>query len=327
MKRKLIIGILFSGFFVYLTLKNISLSELNVVLEEADYFYLIPIFFLSVFILYLRSYRWGIILNPLKRISQKVLFPITAVGLMAVVLLPFRMGELGRPYLVSKRSGVDMSSAFGTIVLERVFDGLTLMLLLLLTTYLAELPRWAYQTALYVMLFFILILSFLVLVILKRDFSLNLIGFFLKRFPDRIVRYLMEVFTSFADGLKILPDAKNTIFLALLSILVWLSMGLCIYILFYSFHFDLPLIAAYVVLVLTALGIMAPTAPGFVGNFHLFCVIALTCFGISKTEALSFAILLHFIQVGLVGLMGLAFIPLIKISFFELFVIKKQTWE
>lgn len=324
MKRNLIIGILFSSVFVYFTIKNVNLSELKVSLEEAEYSYLIPIFFLSVFILYLRSYRWGIILNPIERISQKVLFPITAVGLMAVVLLPMRMGELGRPYLVSKRSEIGMSSALGTIVLERVFDGLTLMLFLLLTTYFADLPRWAYQTGLYIMIFFILILFFLVLLIFKREYTSRGVGFLLKRFPDRIEKALMRMLTSFADGLKVLPETKRVILLVILSILVWLSMGLCIYLLFYSFHFGLPLIAAYVVLVLTALGIMAPTAPGFVGNFHLFCVIALTLFGIPKTEALSFAILLHFIQIGLVGIMGLAFIPLIKIPFFEIFGVRKQ---
>jgi len=324
MKRSFIIGILVSGSFAYLALRGINVSEIKAGLKQADYSYLVPIFLLSIFVVYLRSYRWGIMLDPLERISQKVLFPITAVGLMAVVLLPVRMGELARPILVSKRSEVRISSALGTIVVERVFDGLTLMLFLLFTTHFVDLPGWVYQAGLSVMMIFVLILFFLVLLIYKRDFSLTWVGFLFKRFPDRIGRYVMRVLTSFADGLKILPDAKGMICLALLSVLVWLSIGLCIYLFFHSFHFNLPFIAACVVLVLTALGIMAPTAPGFVGNFHLFCIIGLSLFGIPKTEALSFAILLHFIQVGLVGIMGIAFIPLVKIPFFELFAVKKQ---
>jgi len=324
MKRKLIIGFVFSGIFVYLALKGINVSEIKAGLKQADYSYLIPIFLLSIFIMYLRSYRWGIILNPLVRISQKVLFPITAVGLMAVVLLPVRMGELARPYLISKRSEIHISSALGTIAVERVFDGLTLMLFLLFTTYLAELPRWTYQAGLSVMIFFIIILFFLLLLIFKRDFSLKWAGFLLKKLPDRIGRYLMRMLTSFADGLKVLPDIKRVILVVLLSVLVWLIVGLCIYLLFHSFHFNLPFIAAYVVLVLTALGIMVPTAPGFVGNFHLFCIVGLALFGIPKTEALSFAILLHFIQIGLVGIMGLAFVPWVKVPFFELVATKKQ---
>jgi len=324
MKRNLLVGILFSGLFVYFAVKNVNISELNAGFKEADYSYLIPIFFLSIFILFLRSYRWGIILSPLERVGQQVLFPITVVGLMAVVLLPMRAGEFVRPYLVSRRSEIGMTSAFGTIVVERTFDVLTLMLFLLLITHFTELPRWVYKTSLYVMIFFALILCFLVLLTFRRDFGLKWVGFLLKKFPDRIVRYFMGMLTSFADGLKVLPDTKRVILVVLLSILVWLIMGFCIYLLFHSFHFGLPLIAAYVVLVLTALGIMVPTAPGFLGNFHLFCIIGLALFGISKTEALSFAILLHFIQIVLVGIMGLAFVPVIKIPFLGVIFAKKQ---
>lgn len=323
MKRKLIIGLLFSGLFLYFALKGINVSELKAGLKQADYSYLVPIFLLSILIMFLRSYRWGIILNPLERVSQKVLFPITAVGLMAVVLLPLRMGELARPLLVSKRSEIRISSALGTIAVERIFDGLTLMLLLLLTTYFAQLPRWAYQAGISVMIFFVLILFFLVLLIFKKDFSLKWVGFILRRFPDRIAGYGLRLLTSFADGLKVLPDIKRVILVVLLSFLVWLIIGLCIYLLFHSFHFNLPFIAAYVVLVLTTLGIMVPTAPGFVGNFHLLCIVGLALFGIPKSQALSFAILLHFIQVGLVGIMGIASMPLVRIPLFELFTEKR----
>jgi uncharacterized protein (TIRG00374 family) len=324
MKRNLLVGILFSGLFVYFAVKNVNLSELKAGFNQADYSYLIPIFFLSIFILFLRSYRWAIILSPLERVGQQVLFPITVVGLMAVVLLPMRVGEFVRPYLVSRRSEIGMTSAFGTIVVERTFDVLTLMLFLLLITHFTELPRWAYQVGISITIFFFLILFLLVLLIFKRDLSLKWIGLLLGRFPNRIMKYLTQMIISFSEGLKILPDAKSVIFLALLSIFLWVSVGICIYILFHSFHFGLPLIAAYVVLVITTLGIMVPTAPGFVGNFHLFCVIGLSLFGIPKPEALSFAILLHFIQVGLVGLMGLALIPFIKIPFLEVFLVRKQ---
>lgn len=324
MKRNLIIGILFSSFFAYFALKGINTSELRVSLKQADYCYLVPIFLLSIFILYLRSYRWGIILNPLEKINQRILFPVTAVGLMAVVLFPIRIGEVVRPYLVSKRSEVHMTPALGTIVVERVFDGLTLMLFLLLIAFFIELPRWAYQAGLSVLIFFMAILLFLILLISKRDFSLKCIGFIVKRFPENVAGYLMRILTSFVDGLRVLPDTKSIVLVVFLSILVWLSMGFCIYLLFHSFHFSLPPIAAYVILVLTALGIMVPTAPGFLGNFHLFCVIGLGLFGISKTEALSFAILLHFIQIGLVAIIGLACVPLIKIPFLELIFARKQ---
>jgi hypothetical protein len=324
MKWKLLIGALFSSLFVYIAVKGTSTSELQAGLKQADYNYLLPIFLLSIFGMYLRSYRWGIIIHPLEKIHQKVLFPITVVGLMAVVLLPMRAGEIVRPYLVSKRSEIHLSSALGTVVVERVFDGLTLMLFLLLIAFFTELPGWAYQAGLFVLFFFLLILFVLALLIFRRDFSSKWIGFMLKRFPERIAGYVMRMLNSFIDGLKVLPDTKRVMLVVFLSILVWLSTGFSIYLLFHSFHLSLPLVAAYVVLVLTALGLLVPTAPGFVGNFHLFCIIGLALFGISKAEALSFAILLHIIQVGLVGILGLAFIPFIKIPFSEIIFARKR---
>jgi uncharacterized protein (TIRG00374 family) len=323
MKWKLLLGALFSGIFLYVSLRGSNVSELQAGLRNADYSYFLPIFVLSIFGIYLRSYRWGIIIHPLEKIHQKVLFPITVVGLMAVVLLPMRAGEIVRPYLVSKRCEIRMGSAVGTIVVERVFDGLTLMLFLLLLTFFTELPGWAYQAGLYALIFFIIISVFLSMLIFKRDFSVKWIEFLLKKFPDRIVKYMMGKLSSFSDGLRVIPDIKRVILVLLISVFVWLTVGFCIYLLLQSFHFGLPVKAGYVVLVLTALGIMVPTGPGFVGNFHLFCIIGLALFGISKADALCFAILLHIIQVGFVCILGLAFIPFIKIPFSELIFARK----
>jgi hypothetical protein len=71
--------------------------------------------------------------------------------------------------------------------------------------------------------------------------------------------------------------------------------------------------AAYTVLIITALGVTLPTAPGFVGNYHYSCVLALTLFGIPKNDALTFAILLHFMQVMVTILLGLIYLPFIRV--------------
>ena len=75
----------------------------------------------------------------------------------------------------------------------------------------------------------------------------------------------------------------------------------------------LSLAAAYTVLLITALGITLPTAPGFVGNYHYFCVLGLSLFGIAKVDALTYAILLHGLQFLVIIILGLIFIPFIKV--------------
>jgi uncharacterized membrane protein YbhN (UPF0104 family) len=82
---------------------------------------------------------------------------------------------------------------------------------------------------------------------------------------------------------------------------------------------ELPLSAAYAVLIITALGVALPTAPGFIGNYHFSCVLGLTLFGIPKTDALTFAIVLHFIQFSVVMVLGLACLPFIKVPLSSLF--------
>ena len=77
---------------------------------------------------------------------------------------------------------------------------------------------------------------------------------------------------------------------------------------------QLPLTAGYAVLVITALGVALPTAPGFIGNYHFSCVLGLTLFGVPKTDALTFAILLHFLQLSVMILLSLICLPFMKVS-------------
>ena len=131
----------------------------------------------------------------------------------------------------------------------------------------------------------------------------------------------MRLFHSFLDGLQILPSWRKTAYLALLSITTWFLIGLATYILFSSFSSmaRLPLAAAFTVLVITALGITLPTAPGFIGNYHFSCVLGLTLFDISKADALTYAILLHGIQFTIIVVLGLIFIPFMKVPLPALF--------
>jgi len=87
-----------------------------------------------------------------------------------------------------------------------------------------------------------------------------------------------------------------------------------IYTLFIAFGFNLPLIASFVVMVVLIAGIAIPTAPGYIGNWHFACIIGLSIFGITRPEALSFAIVYHFLSMAIVVILGVAFLPFNKFS-------------
>ena len=150
---------------------------------------------------------------------------------------------------------------------------------------------------------------------IKRDLAASVSDRIIKRLPHSLSGRLSRLVHSFLDGLQVLPDWRKTAYLALLSMITWFFIGMINYALFKSFtsmsHLTLP--AAYTVLLITALGITLPTAPGFVGNYHYFCVLGLALFGIAKADALTYAILLHGLQFLVIIILGLIFIPFIKV--------------
>jgi uncharacterized protein (TIRG00374 family) len=314
MKRNLIIGLIISAIFIYLTIRGIDFSELAKSFNSANYLYFIPTIIITLLALYIRSYRWGIILQPLIKYDQWPLFVITSLGYMAISLLPARLGEFTRPYLIKKRNGIRMSSTFATIIVERIFDLLSLMILLFVVILRVSLPPFIFRAALTSLVVVLIIFLILILLAVKKEFSLKKIDLVLNKFPSRIEQFSRHFIHAFVEGLEILPDIKRTLCVALLSIFIWVLIGLSGYVLFFAFGFDLPLIVAYALLVIVAFGVMLPAAPGFIGNFHFSCVLGLTLFGVSKSEALSYAIALHFLQMIPIVTTGLLLLPFQKIS-------------
>jgi hypothetical protein len=319
-KANIIAGTLLGALFVWLAFRGTDFSSLGASFRAADYRYLIPAMLLSVMVQLIRSYRWGVILEPLKKIDQWSLLSATSVGFMAISLLPMRMGEFVRPYLISRKSDIRLGATLATIVVERVFDMLTLMLMLLFSIVSIrskrnELPSWFFPSAYIILLTTIPMLLLLIFAAIRRDVAAKGIDRVIRLLPHALSDRLTRLVHSFLDGLQILPDWRKTAYIALLSLLTWFFIGLINYALFKAFAAmaNLPLAAAYTVLLITALGITLPAAPGFVGNYHYSCMLGLALFGISKADALTYAILIHGLQFVIIILLGLIFIPFIKV--------------
>lgn len=314
MIKNIVIGILISGVFVYLAFRGIDFSELAVSFQSANYAYMFPVVLAVLLSHYLRCFRWGVILDRLVHFDQKKLFVIGSIGFMAVGMLPARLGEFARPYLVKQSTGTRMTATMATIVVERIFDMLSLMLLMFIVLLKTSLPPIITRTGLTALAGTLVLFLVLVVMAVKREFSQKTIERLLGVLPSRAAGLLERLVHSFLDGLQILPDIKKTVAVGVLSLVIWLVLALSNYLLFFSFGFDLTIVNAFAVLVIVALGVMIPAAPGFVGTFHFACVLGLTTFGVGKSEALSFAIVIHFLQMVPVLTLGLIFLPFQKIS-------------
>jgi uncharacterized protein (TIRG00374 family) len=314
MKKNIVFGVLISAVCAYLAFSGVNFNALLKSITSVNYLYILAVLLIVISAHYLRCYRWGKIMNTLVRYDQKTLFILGSLGFMAVNVLPARLGEFARPYLVKKRSGIKMSATMATIIVERVFDLLTLMLIMFIVLIKVELPDKIYKGGIIMLVISVSLFIMLILLAIKRDSSINKIDALLRMFPTKIAEPLNRLAHSFIDGLQILPDIGKTLYVLFLSVLLWALVGLSAYVLFLGFGFALPLINGYAITVIIALGVMLPAAPGFIGTYHYFCILGMTKFGVSQADAGAYAILLHFFQMIPIIVLGLIMLPFQKIS-------------
>ncbi|MBC8292197.1 MAG: flippase-like domain-containing protein, partial [Proteobacteria bacterium] len=139
---RLLIALLLSGIFLYLALRGEDWQRVGQTLLKADYRWVLPMAGMGVFSLFVRTQRWRLLLNISsgRQLPLAPLFSASAVGFMSNMLLPFRVGEVIRPWLVSRNTGVPMSMAVATVVLERVLDLIALLGFALLLLVQLDLP-------------------------------------------------------------------------------------------------------------------------------------------------------------------------------------------
>ena len=318
MIKKLILGAIISGVLVYFSVQGIDWKAVAEGFRVINYLYLAPVVLLLVFLQVLRSYRWGLILSPIKKIHQFVLFSVTSVGFLALVAIPARIGELARPYLISKKTGIKMTAALGTVFIERILDGLTVLSFFFIILIFVPLPSWLIKASVAFLLFTLVILICLLLLILRRAPALKVFDTVTSILPERWHKTLNELIHHFIDGIEMILDIKLIVSAAMLSIVIWILDISAIYFLFLAFGMKLSITAAVIVMVVLIIGIALPAAPGFVGNWHFFCIAGLALFGINKAEALTYAIVLHAVSLGVIVVLGLLFLPFNKFHLSDL---------
>lgn len=321
MNKKVIFGIALSVILIYLSVRGINFQDTLHDLKKIQLSYVA--FFIGIIFLmqYLRSYRWGIILQPLQKIDQFSLFSVTSVGFLAIAAIPARLGELARPYLISKKSSIKMSSALGTIIVERVLDGFSVLTITVVVLFYTDLPSWMIKSGILFAILTILMFFCIAGLIWHRETAIKIINRILSKLPGKFAHKVDELIHHFIDGFQVIKNVKMLFYLFFLSALIWLVDVLSIYVLFLAFGFTLPVMTSFVVMIVLIIGIAIPTAPGFIGNWHFACILGLSLFGVAKPDAFSFAVVYHFLSIALIVALGIIFLPFNKFSIADM---KKQ---
>jgi len=313
--KKLWIGLGISLFFLFLLFRKIDFHKLLAAFREMDYRYLWPALLFTFVSYFFRAVRWYFLLLPIKKTRLKNLFPATMIGYMANNILPARLGEFVRAYVLGEKEGIAMSAVFASLVIDRLFDGFTVLLILLFTFFTVKLPPGmeSVQHGLVVGGYITLTIYFVVVAFLfilkKRTLqTINLIGRLLKPLPARVSGKVIPLLGSFIEGVRISLKPAELFALLLSSLVIWAFAIWPVDLMLRSFGIILPITASMFIMVFLVFAVMVPASPGYVGTYHAACVYGLMAFNIQKEKALSIALIIHGINFFPVIILGLYYL-------------------
>ena len=298
------IGILISAALLYLALEHQNLGHVWDALITADYWWILPgvaVYFIGVFA---RAWRWHYLLRPLKKIPTLRMFPIVTIGYFGNNVTPARAGEVLRAYILKRHEGVSISASLATVIVERVFDAVVMLMFVFLNF--GELSRlsgksvtilgWSVQQ--------FAVLGTVVAVIVLAIFlgaamfpfqTEKLVRLIIERFlPKRIRQKTLDLSLRFLTGLESLRSPQEALMVFITSVVIWLLETGKYWFVMHAFRglnltfFELMLLNGIVNLATTI-----PSAPGYVGTFDLPSIALLEAYGIAGGTATGYTLVLH----------------------------------
>ena len=264
-----------------------------------------------------RALRWQYLLRPLGRPPFSAVFRTTVIGFAVSTLLPARAGEVVRPYLLARRAGFSATSAFATIILERVLDLITVLLLfgfyLAFYTPAVSAEHSATFTALKSggMLAAVASVAGLAFMMLVAGHPEKLAAWALRVervLPAKFAAAMAQFVRTFLEGLAVVRQPARLVVAGLLSLPLWLSIALGIWATSQAFHIDMIYPGAFLMMAVLVVGVAVPT-PGSVGGFHkAYQIGAVAFFGVANDKAVGAALVLHAISFVPVTIGGAVFL-------------------
>jgi uncharacterized protein (TIRG00374 family) len=307
-----VIGGVLSAALIYWTLHGISPAAVAQSLSEADPLLFAGAIFCATAIFAVRALRWRTILEPVaSRIPLGPLWRATAIGMMVNNVLPARAGEFARAYALKKEAQVPFAAGLASLVVDRLFDAIVLLLLAAFALLdpalsgaqtLAGRPLSSFATGAAAVVL-ILSLGTYALIFFPTQL-LRLFELFARRVSPSVEERGRRVLETFINGLSVLRSPARFAAVLAWSIAHWLLNALGIWLAFKAVGIAAPFSAALFIQAFIALGTAVPAAPGFFGVFEYMSIEGLSVYGVGRQQAATWAIGYHlftFIPITLIG--------------------------
>ncbi len=304
------LGLAISGGVVFWLLFSVDWQEVAHKFVEMRWWMILPSIALFVLHFAFRSMSWRLLLGDEEgKTGFWLRFDSIMVGNLATFILPFRIGEFVRPYMLSRCSEKSFATSFASVVLERFFDLSSVLLafgiLLLSLGSWDEIDPFVFKGAAALSCLAVAIFCFILAAVYLPKLLLSLANWFLGFFPESIRAPLANFLADFLEAAEVLKKGSLLVKILFFTVLVWMSCFIRFWVMLIAFPgLDATMLLSVGTAVLVSLAIAAPSAPGFLGVYEAGCIGAFALFGLGAEAATAYAIITHVLEYVLVGVSG-----------------------
>ncbi len=279
---KLIASLLVTLVFSWWAFRETDWHSQVASLKSANYLWVLPYFVILTLVHVARTLRWGCLLSGMERVPFRKLNEASGIGFMMLLVLPFRLGEFARPFLIAQRSSIRRSAAMTSVVLERITDGMSIAVLMRVLLFFvpAEVPEVRYVKLGANLMFAVFGggLAFLLFATWHQARAVHLVRATVGRLAPGVADKMADIVDTFVGAMRQLPDRRQMALFFLYTVVYWGLNGAGMALLSRAFGLNLTLFQAYVVMSVLVVGVMIPAAPGMVGTFQAAIKVGLSLF-------------------------------------------------
>lgn len=289
------IGVVISVVCLWFAMHDVRPAEVIDALKQANYLGFAALIALTLFGFWLRAFRWRWLLTTPEPIALGPLYSATMIGFMANNLLPLRLGEFVRAWALGRSEKLSKSTVLATVVVERVIDMITLIGIFGLAMLIHPIGEGTEAGSMVRKGATVMVMASLGLtafvVVLERQPKLvhALLRLLATHLPPGVRDRIVTALDHFIDGLALFRDLPRLLWVFVLSFVMFGVFALCLSVSMWAFHIEAPWYAGLIMLVITAIGIMVPAAPGYIGTMNIACKVGLALFGVGAEVSVPFS--------------------------------------
>ena len=284
-----IAGFVISILLLFLSLRDIKFHEIIETLKKADFrFVFIPTvcIFISAF---LSALKWSKISGNNIKVGQT--FVALIIGLFVNNVMPARIGEIVKAYVLSKKTGVSFTYGISTVLVDRFFDLIGLLMLTFIFFPKHSLPPQVSQ-GIYILVT-LLIVCMAAMIIMSRERFIKIIAGNLNKIKKPLFLKLARRITEVQENLKRINSPLNIFYYISIAFVQWLFMSASLFCVMLTLGVSINPVYIPFVCALLNMGLTIPSSPGYVGVYQFLLVYLLSIFNIPKYEGFTVSILFH----------------------------------